>query len=205
MAGRVASSVCVAAAVLAMAGCASHSAEDVATGPYRTVRAEPRRDTDAAKIANQAGLDHLAKGELDKAAEAFGRALTADVEFGPAHNNLGLVYLKQKDWYTAAREFDFACKLMPRRAEPRGNLGLVYEEAGETDRAVTYYREAISLDGDNVRFRANLVRALMIRGERTDEVRKLLQQVIEKDARVEWQVWAKQQLSLMRNKPDQPN
>lgn len=201
MAGRAAWCVGLAATVLILGGCESVSTVDGPTGPYRTIRAEPRRDTDAARLANQAGLDHLAKGDLDKAAEAFGRALTADVEFGPAHNNLGKVYFRKKDWYRAAWEFEYAGKLMPRRAEPRSNLGLVLEEAGEIDRAVDQYREAISLDAGQIQFRANLARALVRRGDRTDEVRSLLQQVVEQDSRAEWQVWARQQLALLSSKP----
>lgn len=189
----------LAAAALAAIGC--QSADSAAAGPYRTIRVEPRRDTEAARSANQRGLDHLAKGDLDRAAEEFGAALTADVEFGPAHNNLGKVYFKRKDWYKAAWEFEYAAKLMPRRAEPRGNLGLVFEEAGELDKAVDQYRQAISLDSGHIEHKANLVRALIRRGDRTDEVRQLLQQVIEQDTRPQWQLWAQQQQALIGKRP----
>jgi Tfp pilus assembly protein PilF len=193
-------SLCLAAATLAGAGCQS-AGSDPAAGAYRTIRVEPRRDTDAARRANQRGLDFLAKGDLDRAAEQFGAALTADVEFGPAHNNLGRIYFAKKDWYKAAWEFEYAAKLMPRRAEPRGNLGLVLEEAGELDKAVDQYRQAISLDPGNIEYKANLVRTLIRRGEQTDEVRQLLQQVIDQDARPQWQTWAKQQQSRLGGTP----
>src|SRR6056297_1233887 len=117
---------------------------------YKTVVAEPMRDTEAARRANQAGLEHLDSGQLDQAEEDFRRALTADVEFAPAHNNLGKVYFQQERWYKAAWEFEYARKLLPRYAEPYNNLGLVLERAGELDQAVENYRKAVSLDSDNV-------------------------------------------------------
>jgi tetratricopeptide (TPR) repeat protein len=180
----------LAGAMASVTGCNNPSAGESRACLYRTVTAEPGRDTEAARRDNQAGLDLLAKGDLDAAADAFQRALTADIEFGPAHNNLGKVYYLQKDWYKAAWEFEFASKQLPNHAEPRNNLGLVLEEAGQLDRAVASYREAIAFDPDNIQYRANLARALVRRGDRTDEVRALLDRLIEQETRGEWRAWA---------------
>jgi len=195
---RVLLGTCLAALAMATgAGCAGLSA-GMASGPrYRTVSVPPGRDPEAARRANEAGLNHLARGELDPAVDDFRRALTADVSFGPAHNNLGRAYYKQGDWYQAAWEFEYAAKLLPRHAQPRNNLGLVLEEAGELDRAVACYRDAIALDGENIEYRANLTRALIRRGDRTDEVRTLLGQLVERDPRPEWHRWAQQQASRL--------
>jgi len=172
-----------------VAGCADQPKRQA--GEYRTISAAPRRDTDAAKRANQDGLKHMAAGNLEQAERAFNRALTADVEFGPAHNNLGKLYYKQQNWYKAAWEFEYASELMPRHAEPRNNLGLVLEEAGELDRAVDHYREAVGLDPDSNEYRANLARALIRRGDRTDEVHTLLKYMLEHETRPKWLLWAK--------------
>jgi len=174
-------------------GCESGSSTTEAR--YRTVSAEPRRNTELAKQLNQQGLEHLRAERLDQAADHFQRALTADVEFGPAHNNLGRVYYERQRWYEAAVEFDAAAKAMPKRAEPRNNLGLVLEEAGEIDRAVKHYREAVGVEPNNIEYRANLARALLRRGDRTEEVRTLLQQIVDEDERPDWIVWARQQLA----------
>ncbi len=160
---------------------------------YRTISTEPFRNTDAAKRENQKGLEHLQNEEYDKAVDSFRRALTADVEFGPAHNNLGKVYYKQEKWYKAAWEFERARKLLPDNAEPVNNLGLVCEKAGDLDQAVEYYRQAADLDSNNIRCRANLARALIKRGDRTDEVRKLLERILREDTRPDWIIWARQQ------------
>ncbi len=188
--------VCLGAVVVfCTGGCVSNERVEKVQTSYRTVQAAPLRNTDKAKAANQRGLAHLDKGELDEAAKAFSAALEQDIDFGPAHNNLGKVYYAQGDWYRAAWEFEYARKLLPRRAEPRNNLGLVLELDGRLDDAVNYYREAVSLAPGNIEFRANLARTLIRRGERTQEVRDLLKQILAEDTRAEWLIWAKFQLT----------
>ncbi len=207
MGSRLAVWLCVTGTLLAGAGCANVSTGPASGGTYRTVRAEPGHDTDAAKRHNEAGLEHLGRNELDQAADAFQRALTADADFGPAHNNLGKVYFLQKEWYKAAWEFESARRLMPQNAEPCNNLGLVLERAAELgrpaelDRAIDHYREALDLDPSNVHYRANLARAFVRRGDRTDEVRTLLEQVMEQDDRPEWRAWAALQHAKVTGQP----
>lgn len=197
---KVILSLLITGIILSVFGCGSHQStyESIAKN-YRTITAEPLRDTDAAKLDNQKGLKHLAKDELDQAADAFKKALTADIEFGPAHNNLGKVYYKKKEWYKAAWEFEYTCELLPGNAASRNNLGLVFEKIGELDNAVEHYRQAVRCEDENVHYRANLVRALIRRGDQTDEVRSLLQKVVEKDTRSEWLIWAKQQQAIIGN------
>lgn len=179
-------------------GCSSPAAS-AQGGSYTTVRADPARDTAAARTLNQRGLEQLEAGHLSQAESLFKQALTADVEFGPAHSNLGKVYFRQSDWYKAAWEFEYAAKLMPKRAEPRNNLGLVLERVGEMERAIEQYRHAMALDPESPEYRGNLVRALVRHGDRSDEVRQLLQQVVEKDPRRDWQTWARQQQIRMES------
>ena len=185
---------CITLFAVSAVGCQQSPKNAEAPGNYRTIRAEPLRNTDAARRAHAQGLEHLDQKNLELARKAFERALTADVEYGPAHNSLGKVYYQQQDWYRAAWEFEYAKKLMPRRAEPRNNLALVLEQAGELDRAIELYREAVGLAPDNIRYRANLARALVRRGDRSREVRVLLEAILEEDTRAEWLSWASRQL-----------
>ena len=187
--------LCLAGAALALPSCAK-PVERSATGQYRTITVDPQRNTDEAKRLNQVGLDCLAKDQLDPAADAFTAALSADAEFGPAHNNLGKVYYQRKDWYKAAWEFEYALKFLPRHAEPRNNLGLVLEQTGQLDQAVEHYRQAVALSSD-LQYRANLARVLVRRGERTDETRDLLQQVADQDPRPPWRDWARKALASL--------
>mgnify|MGYP006267746033 len=164
---------------------------------YRTIQTDPTRNPEAARRFNDRGLEHLEAGDLDAAEKDFRKALAADVEFGPAHNNLGKVLYLKQDWYQAAWEFEFAAKLMPRRSEPANNLGLVLEQAAELDRAVEQYRLAVNRAPDNVVYQANLARALVKRGDRTREVKLLLEAILEADTRTDWLIWARQRLDAM--------
>ena len=180
------------------AGCASQPGPQVGSdGGYRTINAGPLRDTAVAREENSKGLAHLHAGELYQAEQAFRRAIKADLEFGPAHNNLGKLYFLKHDFYLAAHEFDDAIKLMPRHAGPHNNLGLTLLEAGKLDDAVESFRTATTLDPRTVEYQANLVRALVQRGDRSEEVLALLRSVAIRDDRVEWRVWANHQLGVM--------
>lgn len=187
----------IATLLLAASGCSTSPPSTQPSGEYRTVTLDPRRNTEAAHNANQAGLDHLDKGQIDKAIQAFKAALTADVTFGPAHNNLGKVYYAQRDFYQAAWEFEYAIKLMPGQPEPRNNLGLVYEAVGKIDEAVNCFDEALRSAPDNPHFIGNAARARVLRGDRTNELRELLSKLILRDTRPDWVAWARRTLALM--------
>ncbi len=179
-------------------GCANQPGPQAeADGGYRTINAGPLRDTAAAREENTKGLAHLDAGELYQAEQAFKRAIKADLEFGPAHNNLGKIYFLKRDFYLAAHEFDDAIKLMPRHAGPHNNLGLTLLEAGRLDDAIDALRQATTLDASTVEYQANLVRALVQRGDRTEEVVMLLRVVATHDTRVQWRAWASHQLGAM--------
>jgi tetratricopeptide (TPR) repeat protein len=184
-------------AVVALPACESTPSDASDPARYRTIRAEPLRDTDAARAANDRGLAHLDRGELYQAEQAFLKALDADVEFGPAHNNLGKVYYLKRDFYRAAHEFDDAIKLMPQRAAPHNNLGLTLVEAGKLDDAIEHFRQSTRLDPGTIDYQANLARTLIQRGDRTAETAALLRAVAALDTRIEWRVWAKHELGLM--------
>jgi predicted Zn-dependent protease len=124
------------------------------------------------------------------------------VTYGPAHNSLGVVYLRQGKLYPAAQEFQYACKLMPNQPEPRNNLGLVLEAVGKAEDAVAEYEKALAPQPDNPELIGNLARALVRRGDRTARVRDLLEQVVLKDSRREWVQWAGETLIRMPKSAD---
>lgn len=198
----------LAAALLAVGGCKFGKSVESDGGQYRTVSTPPLRDTDEARRLNDKGLAHLDRKELTDAEKAFVRALTADVEFGPAHNNLGKVHLINNKLHEAAWEFDHAIRLMPKHAAPHNNLGLVHMRAVELgapwaqhDQAVERFREAVALEPGRIEYRANLAAAMFRRGDRTEEVRSLLKQVIDQDTRTEWVDWAKRKLLTVMSQP----
>lgn len=175
-----------------VAGCAPHG------GRMRTGQAV-ERDTARAEKLTHRGVKYVDRGELEKAEAAFEKAIEADMMFGPAHNNLGQVYLQQKKLYAAAWEFQYAIKLMPRRPEPRNNLGIVFETAGKLDQAVDAYEKAQELEPDCAEFIGNHARARIKRGDRNGTTRRLLEELIMRDTRPTWVTWAQEKLAFMND------
>lgn len=126
-------------AVLAIAGCRS----EPPVGPY-TPPSEDDRDTARAEDLNRKAAD-LMKSDPIRAEALLREALAADLFFGPAHNNLGVLFLEQEKLYEAAGEFEWAKKLLPGHPDPRVNLALVMERAGRNAEAMANYEAALEV------------------------------------------------------------
>ncbi len=164
---------------------ADQAREQTAIGAALLEAAEATRDLEGAEASY---------GEaLAQAEQCFRAALDADIMYGPAHNNLGRVFYLQGRYYEAAWEFQYAAQLMPHRPIPRNNLGLVFEATGQLDKAEEHYALALAAEPDNPEFLGNLARARVRRGERSNELLDLLQEVVAKDDRPAWRSWAEQQ------------
>ncbi len=185
-----------AVAGLIVAGCDSPQRVTV-DARYETLPRGQQRDAARAERLNDQAVDAIDAGELDRAEQLLKDALTADVTFGPAHNNLGSVYLEQQRYYLAAWEFEYAIRLMPASPEPKNNLGLVFEAVGKTDAAIEQFNAAAQLAPDDPVYLGNEARARLRAGQRGPEVRHLLQDVVMKDERPEWRQWARERLAIM--------
>ena len=124
--------------VVALAACRA-----TPVGPY-TALAEGTRSTTEAEALNRRGAD-LIQSDPTEAEKLLRDALTKDIFFGPAHNNLGVVYLAQGKLYEAANEFEWARKLLPGNPDPRINLALCMERAGRTEEARQAYDSALEV------------------------------------------------------------
>ena len=129
--------------LLALAACQS-----APVGPYTTLTEATRSTTDAEQLNRRAA--DLISSNPAKAEALLREALTKDIYFGPAHNNLGVLYLKQGRLYEAANEFEWARKLLPGSPDPRINLALVLERAGRTDEALRAYEAALEVEPECV-------------------------------------------------------
>jgi Tfp pilus assembly protein PilF len=182
-----------------LAGCSSKKPPEAPN--YQTVGRDPRRDTETARTENAKALAQMDKGDWSKAEDSLKKALAADVMFGPAHNNLGKIYYRQNKLYLAAWEFEYAAKLMPHQAEPKNNMGLVFEAAGKWNEAVENYAQALTIEPENPELIGNAARARIRRGDRGPEVRQLLQKLVMVDTRPQWVTWAKQRLVMIPESP----
>jgi Flp pilus assembly protein TadD len=192
--------------VLALAGCfggCASGGKQYQSG-YETLGKDPRRDTEKAKHENQQAVKLIDDGNYGDAEKALRSALTYDVMYGPAHNNLGKVYYQQKKFYLAAWEFQYAIRVMPTQAEPQNNLGLVYEAASKLEDAMGCYAKAHDLASGEVQYIGNLARVRIKLRKRDAATRDLLTQIIMRDSREDWIAWAKKELATLPRAATEP-
>jgi tetratricopeptide (TPR) repeat protein len=180
---------------VALAGCGSDSPS--ATKKVVKLDTAPEHDTGRARELNQQAATMIADRDFDGAENLLKQAIQIDPEFGPAQNNLGVVYFNQSKLYPAAQQFLLAASLMPRDPEPRNGLGLVFESAHRLDDAINYYDRARLLDPANLEYLGNSARARVRRGDQTQELRGMLQTIAAGDPRNDWNQWARDTLRHM--------
>ena len=113
-------------------------------GPYESLT-ELERNTHLAEQLTRHAADRIDAMDLDAAEDLLRQALSADLFHGPAHNNLGVVFLQQGKLYEAAQEFEWAKKLLPSAPDPRVNLALTLERAGDEDQATLAWDAALEV------------------------------------------------------------
>ena len=178
--------VLIAPLVLGCGGCASSRAIDIEHTD------DPRNPQLAAELTHRGAA--LIADEPAEVAEFFRRALEADLYYGPAHNNLGIVYLNAGKLYEAAEEFDWARRLMPGHPDPRINLGLALERGGKIDEALDAYASAIEVYPNHLPSMQALAR-LQLRSDRADDTTESMHREIRQRGDAHWHAWANKQLS----------
>ena len=165
-------------------GCAARR-----TGPYTTGSESVRHPMEADRL-NQAAVAVI-DTDPARAEQLLRDALTADLYHGPAHNNLGTVYLAQGRLYEASEEFQFAKRCLPGHPDPRLNLALTLEMAGRTDDALATYRTALDVYPEHIPTLQALTR-LQIRAGRTDaDTARNLSILALRGETAEWREWAR--------------
>jgi len=177
-----------AALVLALAVAACRSA---GSGPYETHGAN-ERNTVRAQELNAEAADLIAS-ELGEAETLLRAALTADIFFGPAHNNLGVLHMKAGKIYEAAEEFEWARKLMPGHPDPRMNLALTLEQAGKTDQAIQTYKTALEVWPGHIGTVQALARLEVTSGRKSPELPGWLDEVAMRGETERWREWARRE------------
>ena len=162
------------------------------------IRGDVTRNTAAARADTARALKLIEDKKFAEAEPVLRRAIEADPTYGPAHNNLGLVYYQLGRLYDAAWEFQNAIKLLPDQPQPHNNLGLVLESALKFNEAELADTEAHHLSPQNPEYAGNLARVRIRLGERDEETRRLLEIVITADPRPDWVEWARSNLTRLR-------
>jgi tetratricopeptide (TPR) repeat protein len=84
----------------------------------------------------------------DQAIEYLQQAIALNPSHDQSYNLLGLAYIKTKNYAEAAAAYQKYLELKPDVSDVHCNLGLVYEELGEKDKAEAEYKKAMAIDGN---------------------------------------------------------
>lgn len=177
--------------VVFAAGCRPDVRHD---GPYRPQSVQSRDSLEAQRLTQIAA--DLVESDPTEAERVLRQALDHDLHHGPAHNNLGIIYLSQGRLYDAAGEFEWARKLMPGHPDPRVNLGLTLERAGRMGEAIDAYEAAIESRPAHLPAIQALARC-QLRHNRVDSQTPALLGDIALRGDPGWQMWARKQLARM--------
>ena len=91
----------------------------------------------------QRGQDALNQNQLDKAERDFRQVLALNPQAGGAYANLGVVYMRRKQWTKAVEMLRKAEHLMPREPGIRLNIGLAYYRQNEFLKAIPRFESVV--------------------------------------------------------------
>ena len=96
------------------------------------------------------------EGKIDIAQELYNQVLKIDPNHSQAHNNLGVIFEKLKDYNKAKSYYKKAIEIDPNRANTHNNLGAILQELGELQKAKSCFEKTIEIDASYVKAHNNL-------------------------------------------------
>lgn len=127
-----------------------------------------RLKPDYSDAYNYLGFIYFGRGEVEEAIKYYHKALDNELYMTPqtAHNNLGLAYLRLKEYGKAKLHLEEAVRLVPDYAIAYNNLGKAYEGLGQYDKARFSYEQAVKFFPQYADAYLNLGKLLYRSGER---------------------------------------
>jgi len=121
----------------------------------------------------QEGQEALKEGKLSEAEGDFRRVLELDPRAGAAYANLGVVYMRRRQWEKALQELHKAESLMPNVAGVRLNIGLAYYRQNEFLKAIPAFESVVQADPEALQPRYLLGLCYFFADKWADAVRTL--------------------------------
>ena len=118
------------------------SAQAVPTPRNAAPVADSGEGADPAQLF-QSGQEALTENRLDEAERDFRDVISLNPKVGGAYANLGVVYMRRKQWSKALESLRQAEKLMPQVAGIRLNIGLAYFRQNEFLKAIPPFESAV--------------------------------------------------------------
>src|SRR5438105_4733612 len=114
---------CLAYLLLSMPGLQVTQSGDASGLPTNSPIGASEAKTKALYLRGESALQH---GELSTAERAFQEIVAQNPADPGANANLGVIYMRRRNWPLALRYFQIARKLAPRVPGIRLNIGLAY-------------------------------------------------------------------------------
>jgi tetratricopeptide (TPR) repeat protein len=105
-----------------------------------------QKDPKSPQLHNDLGALLVQKGFAKDAEDEFERALNIDSHYYPAWYNVGLVRLSRGEIISARHAFGKTVSLKPGHAAALFQLGLLEEQAGNTNSAIKHYAKAFEIN-----------------------------------------------------------
>ncbi|MBI4887067.1 MAG: protein kinase [Acidobacteria bacterium] len=103
------------------------------------------RYPDEAEAYDELARFYLSRDRV-KGLATMERGVKAVPDYGPLHNSYGYALLSNGRYPEAIRELDTYARLNPKEANPRDSLGEAYLVAGQPQKALDVYTQALALD-----------------------------------------------------------
>ena len=119
---------------------------DDAKSIYKKIIAHDKNNSDAYHLIS---LIYLVEGKLDEAKNNILSAIELQPEISVYHSNYGNILYQSNNLEFAIQEHKRAIKLDKKNFQSFYSLGVVYSHLKNYEKAIEYYKKALSLDGDS--------------------------------------------------------
>ncbi len=130
-------------------------------------------ESEEAMELNREGAKLVEQGEMERALEAFEKAVRLDSNDAVALLNLAYTYDRQGRTEEAIAEYQRAIELSPNNLLAYNNLGVLYDKMGQYDEAIGEFQRALAIDPTDANTLKNLENAKKSRAviqEREDKI-----------------------------------
>jgi tetratricopeptide (TPR) repeat protein len=93
-------------------------------------------------------LAHHREGSFQKAKKLYEAALEISPNLASAWNNLGAIYMKERNYSSALPVLQKALSIKPNHADPYYNLACLYALQKNVAQGLSYLKKAVSVDGE---------------------------------------------------------
>jgi len=116
-------------------------------------------------VWNILGASAFQIGMLDKAIEAYNKALSIKPDYAEAYNNIGVALKSQGMLDKAIEAYNEALLIIPDYAEAYNNMGIALKSQGMLDKAIEAYNKALLIIPDYAEAYNNMGNALKSQGK----------------------------------------